>query len=189
MPLNKVSDQHLFDQLLEVFRVHGYEGASLRLISEATGLKRASLYHRFPGGKEEMAQSILQHADEVFASEILAPLNASGDPKARIRAMTRRLKDFYKGGRGSCLLDTLSLGDSNPGLLRGIHASINAWMEAMAGIAREAGLPAMKARHRAEDAMVRIQGSLVVARITGDSAPFTRTLKALPALLTDSNSH
>ncbi|MEN8106676.1 MAG: TetR/AcrR family transcriptional regulator [Pseudomonadota bacterium] len=189
MPLNKVSDQHLLDQLLEVFRVHGYEGASLSLMSEATGLKRASLYHRFPGGKEEMARSILEHADELFASEILAPLNASGDPKARIRSMAKRLDEFYQGGRGSCLLDTLSLGDSNPGLLTGIQASIEAWTDAMAGIAREAGLSSTKARRRAEDSLVQIQGSLVVARITGDPAPFTRTLKALPALLTDPNSH
>ncbi len=41
----------------------------------------------------------------------------------------------------------------------------------------------------AEDALVQIQGALVVARITGDPAPFTRTLKALPELLTDSNYH
>ena len=189
MPLNKVSDQHLFDQLLEVFRVHGYEGASLSLISEATGLKRASLYHRFPGGKEEMARSILKHADELFATEILAPLNASGDPKSRIRLMAKRLNEFYKGGRGSCLLDTLSLGGAHTGLLKGIQASINAWTDVMAAVSREAGLSAAKARRRAEDALVQIQGSLVVARITGDPAPFTRTLKALPELLTDSNNH
>ena len=103
--------------------------------------------------------------------------------------MAKRLDDFYKGGRGSCLLDTLSLGDSNPELMSGIHASINAWKEAMSGISREAGLSATVAKRRAEDALVHIQGSLVVARITGDPSPFTRALKALPELLTEPKSH
>ncbi|TGQ06111.1 helix-turn-helix domain-containing protein, partial [Mesorhizobium sp. M00.F.Ca.ET.217.01.1.1] len=41
----------------EVFREHGYEGASLALIGAATGLGKGSLYHFFPGGKEEMARA------------------------------------------------------------------------------------------------------------------------------------
>ena len=33
--------------LAEVFRAHGYEGATLALISEATGLGKGSLYGAF----------------------------------------------------------------------------------------------------------------------------------------------
>ncbi|HKX35432.1 MAG TPA: TetR/AcrR family transcriptional regulator, partial [Rhizorhapis sp.] len=36
----------------EVFREHGFEGASLAIISARTGLGKGSLYHFFPGGKE-----------------------------------------------------------------------------------------------------------------------------------------
>ena len=189
MPPSKVSEKRLFDKLLEVFRLHGYDGASLSRISEATGLQRASLYHRFPGGKEEMAKSLLKRADRLFEGEILAPLTESGDPKARIRSMVNRLDGFYKGGRRSCLLDTLSLGDSN-GALRGpIRTSIKAWIDAMAGVAREAGLSAPVAKRRAEEALVRIQGSLVVARTTGEPASFARALKSIKALLTDPDAN
>ena len=47
-------------KLVMVFRQHGYEGATLSKISEATGLGRASLYHHFPGGKQEMARAVLE---------------------------------------------------------------------------------------------------------------------------------
>ena len=50
MPTTKVTDNQLLDKLTEVFRLYGYEGASLSRISKVTGLQRASLYHRFPGG-------------------------------------------------------------------------------------------------------------------------------------------
>src|SRR3954469_22668198 len=43
----------------EVFREHGFEGASLSLIGERTGLGKGSLYLFFPGGKEEMATAVL----------------------------------------------------------------------------------------------------------------------------------
>ena len=52
--------------LAEVFREHGYEGASLSLISKATGLGKGSLYHFFPGGKEEMAVAVLAEIDGWF---------------------------------------------------------------------------------------------------------------------------
>lgn len=38
-------------------------------------------------------------------------------------------------------------------------------------------------RARAEEAIVRIEGSLVLARVIGDSSNFERILKALPDLL------
>ena len=84
MPAKKIDEAFLIDQLGKVFRIHGYEGASLSLIAEATGLKRASLYHRFPGGKEEMAEAVLTHVDDWFGSHILAPLSEPGKPAARL---------------------------------------------------------------------------------------------------------
>src|SRR5689334_1226155 len=44
--------EHVLSQLGEVFRAHGYEGASLTLITEATGLGKGSLYNLFPRGKQ-----------------------------------------------------------------------------------------------------------------------------------------
>ncbi len=60
MPPSKVNENQLLDRLTGVFRLHGYEGASLSRIAKATGLQRASLYFRFPGGKEEMAEAVLR---------------------------------------------------------------------------------------------------------------------------------
>ncbi|MEP1982729.1 MAG: helix-turn-helix domain-containing protein, partial [Maribacter dokdonensis] len=57
----KVLDIEILTGLTKVFRSRGYEGASLKELSEATGLKKASLYHRFPNGKQEMADAVLQH--------------------------------------------------------------------------------------------------------------------------------
>ncbi len=57
-------------RLAEVFRAHGYEGATLALISDATGLGKGSLYNFFPGGKEQMAMEVLDSIDRWFVDNI-----------------------------------------------------------------------------------------------------------------------
>jgi len=180
----KVQDRDLLCRLSQVFRQHGYEGASLSRIAKATGLQRASLYHRFPGGKEEMADAVLAYVDELFGNDLLAPLFSDLPPAQRVKEMAKRLRGFYERGQASCLLDTMSLGGEEDPIKRHVAKSFDAWLSALAAVAREAGLTPALARRRAEDALMRFQGGLVMARATGNIKPFERVLGELPDLLT-----
>jgi AcrR family transcriptional regulator len=184
MPRSRLDDTRLLDVLTQLFREHGFEGASLTRIAEATGLQRASLYHRFPGGKEEIALRVLERVHERFATEILAPLAQAGSPAARLRKVAQRLDAFYEGGTCSCLIDALSLGRPSHAIQAAVGAALEAVTSALAGAAREAGHTPAAARRLAQDALLRIEGALVVARSSGDTAPFQRTLRELPSLLT-----
>lgn len=185
MAPNKVDEDQLMSRLADVFRVQGYEGASLSRIAEATGLQRASLYHRFPGGKEEMAEAVLARVDARFAEYILVSLTEEGAPAKRVKKMAQRLGEFFGSGSRSCLLDVLSLGDAKNRLQRHVTRSFSAWLESMTAVVREAGATPSVARRRAEDAMIQIQGALVFSRATGNMRPFERVLAGLPALLTE----
>src|SRR5688500_13418101 len=186
MPAPKITDENLLERLTRVFQDHGFEGASLSRISEATGLEKASLYHRFPGGKDQMAEAVLAHVGRWFVENLLAPLRETGPVSARVRETGRRIQAFYEGGRRSCLLDTLSLRDGSPALHEAVGRTYAAWRDSFAGAAREAGLPVGLARRRAEEAIMSIHGALVLARATGDTKPFARALARLPDLLTSS---
>ena len=69
-----IDNDSLFEKISDAFRADGYEGASLSRLSEATGLKKASLYHRFPGGKEQMASEILDWDVGRLAEDVSADL-------------------------------------------------------------------------------------------------------------------
>ncbi|MEE8126435.1 MAG: TetR/AcrR family transcriptional regulator [Nitrospirales bacterium] len=183
MPITKVNDDELLDRLTAVFRMYGYEGASLSRISEATGLQRASLYHRFPGGKEEMAKVVLERAGKWLSDRVLAPLSGPGKPEERIRKMAKELHIFYGGGKNCCLLDSLSFGVEDNEIKSHVRGGMGAWVECLAKVAREAGVPAKKARQQAQDAIGRIQGSLVIARVLKDYGAFERTLLELPDVI------
>ncbi len=180
----KVKDDTLLDALLGVFCMHGYEGASLSLISEATGLQRASLYHRFPGGKAEMAVAVLARVHAQFSEHVLAPLFEAGDPILRVARTAERLSAFYGRGARSCLLETLSLGEPDPVVRDAVERCFEAVLGAFSAVAREAGATRTAARRRAEEAVARYQGALVLARGSGDLKPFQRALAALPELIT-----
>src|ERR1051325_4011529 len=106
MPASKVSDEVLMEKIAEVFRLYGYEGASIRLLSEAAGLERASLYHRFPGGKEEMAAAIIAQTCAWFEQNVFTPLRRGGAIRERLQCVASNLRDFYRRGTLRCVLDS-----------------------------------------------------------------------------------
>jgi AcrR family transcriptional regulator len=179
----KVSDEDLILALTDVFRTHGYEGASLSHIAEATGLEKASLYHRFPGGKEDMVAAVVNNTNRWFQSYVFTPLERPGKPAQKVRIVAQHLCRLYADGRKFCVLDTLSLPGGGPALRAAVRGALKAWLQAFAGIAREAGASAAEARERAEQAIIEIEGSLVLARVLGDRRPFHRALDRLPELL------
>jgi TetR/AcrR family transcriptional repressor of lmrAB and yxaGH operons len=183
MPASKVSDEVLLEKIAEVFRLHGYEGASIRLLSSATGLERASLYHRFPGGKEDMAAAIIAQTCDWFEHNVFSPLKAGGSPVERLQSVAANLRDFYRRGTLWCVLDTMTLSGGSDSIRNTVRAAYSAWLNAFERIAREAGMPTALARSRAQQALIEVEGSLVVARVTGDSKPFLQVVRNLPALL------
>jgi TetR/AcrR family transcriptional repressor of lmrAB and yxaGH operons len=88
----------LLPVLAETFREHGYEGASLSRISQATGLGKGSLYHFFPGGKAEMVEAVLAEIEGWFATHVFEPLREAGDPEAAVEAMFETVTEYFRSG-------------------------------------------------------------------------------------------
>jgi AcrR family transcriptional regulator len=177
-----VPDDELFHRLAEVFRVAGFEGASLGALAEGAGLQRASLYHRFPGGKVQMAEAVMEWAKGVFTNA-LEPMTDDPDVTVGVVESARRLSAIYADGLLPCMLDTLSLSGA-PGSIRAIAAELTAgWIDAMAAAAERGGATAADARLAAEEAFVRVEGSLVLARLRDDPTAFRRAIAELPQML------
>ena len=184
VPPPLVSEEELLERLTGVFRRHGYDGASLSVIAAATGLQRSSLYHRFPGGKEQMAAEVARGLGGHFGSQVLAPLGGDEPIEDRLAAVAQALLRFYDGGGAGCLLDVLTLGSPGPATTEALAEAAHAWIAAFAAAARQAGSAPADARRRAEDAVAAIEGGLVLARVTGDRKAFHRAVQRLGPLLT-----
>ncbi|MBO3457206.1 TetR/AcrR family transcriptional regulator [Aetokthonos hydrillicola Thurmond2011] len=178
-----MSKDTVIAQLREVFRRYGYEGTSLSKISEATGLGRASLYHYFPKGKEEMAATVLERVSAELEEHLLKPLQGKEKPITRIRAMGKTLSEFYNSGQSSCFIDILSIGEAQTLFQAPLRRTLTALIDAIAQVLIEAGQDKKSAHQHAEDALIQIQGALVLSRCLGNSKPFQRVIAKLPEIL------
>ena len=162
----------------EVFRELGYEGASMSNITARTKLSKGSLYHFFPGGKEQMAAEIIAHIDVWFVVDMFKPLE-EGEPRAAIRNMWETADRYFRSGRRICLIGAFALDETRDRFANAIRGYFHRWIEALAGALTRAGLVSIEAQALAEEAVVGIQGALMLARALGDETVFGRTLERL----------
>ena len=183
MPPATLTRDQAIDRLMMVVRKYGYDGASLAELSKSTGLGKSSLYHHFPGGKDDMVRAVLDRLEAQLRDSLFAPLAGGGTPRRRLDEMVRTLDAFYRGGREACVLANLVLGSTRKRFHKQLSRIFEAWIEAIAGALADAGLARTLARARAEDAVLRIEGALVLAGAVADPSVFARTLRQLPVEL------
>ncbi|MEM9137079.1 MAG: TetR/AcrR family transcriptional regulator [Cyanobacteria bacterium P01_F01_bin.42] len=169
--------------LRSLLRQHGYDGATLSKISAATGLGKASLYHHFPGGQDDMVTSILDYSDSWLQDNMIQLLTEEGSPEARPQKMCDRINDLYDGGNQPCLLAIMQAGTGHNLFHDRVNAVLKAWIGAIAEGLVESGLDEALALQRGQEAMISIQGALMVSQSLDDTSVFLRTVEQLPQRL------
>jgi AcrR family transcriptional regulator len=163
----------------EVFRVHGYEGASLTLITQATGLGKGSLYHLFPGGKAQMAEEVLAEIDGWFTRNVFVPLRDGTDPRDGIAQMFKAVDAYFRSGRRVCLVGVFALGAARDEFAAAVRGYFKAWANALTLALMRVGHDRREAAELTEDVLAGIQGALVLARGVDQPKLFTRALARL----------
>lgn len=166
-----------------VFRAYGYEGASISRFADATSLGRSSLYNHFPDGKPDMAASAAAAASADFCRLVIEPLMEEGPPAVRLGRAVAGLEQFYQFGRKSCLIEHFSMPDATLAAPGAAQAMAEAAIAAFGALAVSAGAKPAEARAKAEQALIEIQGGLVVARALGRPLAFKNALLRLPEIL------
>jgi TetR/AcrR family transcriptional regulator, lmrAB and yxaGH operons repressor len=178
-----MSKQTYIPILLKLFRQFGYEGVTLTKISQATGLGKASLYHHFPGGKAEMATVALAEVNQWLETKMLPILNSEQDrsPIVIFQSMCQETSRFFNSGKNPCLWAILVMEETSDTLFHDeISSALTKWIDAIAQVLIKAGGDRKLAQQRAEDAIIAIQGALIVSRGLRNYAPFQRVLQQLP---------
>src|ERR1700730_17939623 len=78
----------------EVFCEKGYEGASMRDLSRASGMSLAGLYYYF-GSKERLLYLIQKHTFTTILKQLTARLGESTEPEQRIRIFILNHLEYF----------------------------------------------------------------------------------------------
>ena len=84
----------VLDHATEVFCEKGYEGASMRDLSRASGMSLAGLYHYF-GSKERLLYLIQEHTFTTILENLKTRLDESNEPEQRIRIFILNHLEYF----------------------------------------------------------------------------------------------
>ena len=170
-------------KLLQLFRDYGYDGATLSKISKEIGLGKASLYHHFPGGKDEMVEAVLDYLESETEDKILQPLRSEENVLARFQKMCDGINNIFDGGKQPCIFAVLLMGSSRNVFHKKVEMLLRVWIDAIASVLITEGLDKNLAAECAENAVVMIEGSLILSQGLNDFTAFQRIVKQLPQQL------
>ncbi|HET6934120.1 MAG TPA: TetR/AcrR family transcriptional regulator [Candidatus Angelobacter sp.] len=84
----------VLEHAARIFCEKGYEGASMRDLSRASGMSLAGLYHYFES-KEELLYLIQKHAFQTIIENAREKLKQSSDPEERLRLFIENHLEYF----------------------------------------------------------------------------------------------
>ena len=150
----------------------GLQGTSFSDILEASGAPRGSLYHHFPGGKDELVLAALEHAGKQ-ALDVLDRL--SGRPARDVaetflllwRSVLSR-SEFSAG----CAVVAVTVAADSAALRARASDILRSWRERLAALFAEGGIPKKKARALATSLVAACEGAVILSRAEQTFEPF-----------------
>jgi AcrR family transcriptional regulator len=94
-----------------LFRRHGYPGTGLKRIAAESGAPFGSIYHFFPGGKEQLAEDMIRTSGPEYMRMVLALLDGVPDPLQSLDSAFRVAADDLAatGYADACPIATMAL--------------------------------------------------------------------------------
>ena len=159
----------------ELFRRQGYNGTSVKQVIGAAGVPFGSLYHFFPGGKDELAEAAITTSGRAYQELYEAIADAAPDPAAAVT-------DFFDGaaevlvGTGyadACPIGTVALevASTNDRLRQATAAVFDGWLGSLAARLREAGVGEDAAKELAVVAVAAVEGGFMLSRAARSPEP------------------
>jgi AcrR family transcriptional regulator len=164
----------LLDAGASLFRRQGYTGTGLKRIVDEGGAPWGSLYHFFPGGKEQLGAETLARSGARFRRLIVSVLDG-GDPVASVRALfdlsaaALEASDFRDG----CPVATVALeaASTSEPLRLACAQAFESWVDALEERLVGAGVDAATARELAVFGLSAFEGAIVLSRTGRTTRP------------------
>lgn len=174
-----LSRPELIARMAEVFRTQGFAGATLAELSQATGLKRASLYHHFPNGKAAMAASVLNDAVAELDAHAFRELAGTGSAQDRLSRFITGFSRYCRGGTRACAISALYIG-ADEATIEAIRGHLDRWIDLLAALFGRQGA-STDPQTLAGELLADLYGALTIATLRGNSIDFQPHLARIGA--------
>jgi AcrR family transcriptional regulator len=158
----------LVDAGAELLGRQGYSATGVKQIVEEARAPVASLYHFFPGGKEQLGAAAIKRSGSIYAELIPAVFGIAPDVVTGVRmffagAAAHLVETNYED---ACPIATVALEvSSSSEVMREACAEVfESWIADGVALHTEAGIPRERARELAITLFTALEGAFVFAR-------------------------
>ncbi len=175
--------ERITDSSAELFRRQGYAGTGIKQILAGANAPFGSLYHFFPGGKEQLGAHTIRASGQLYI-ELFATI------AAQARDAPTAVRGFFSGAAetlvetdyaDACPIATVALevASTNEQLRLASAEVFDSWIAAASRYFVAAGIPSARARELAFSMLCLLEGAFIFCRtmrsteplrIAGDSA-------------------
>jgi TetR/AcrR family transcriptional repressor of nem operon len=182
-PPNLAMRERILESAHDLIYRNGFKGVSMEQIADASGLKKANLFHYFPT-KDLLAVAVFDFATRGFEERWSVRLTASTDPVDLVQSIfdetMRGMSDC--GCNGGCFIGNLAqeLSDCNETVRQRVANHWLTWqrqLSAFLGRHQSAGYfrPGFQPADAAQSILALFQGTLLFAKATRDAAALGRS--------------
>jgi AcrR family transcriptional regulator len=168
MTTRTTTRDRIVDAGAALFLHQGYVGTGMKQIVAASGAPFGSVYHHFPGGKEELGVAAVHHAGAGYAALVEATLDEHDDIVEAVAAAFSTAADALResGWADACPIATVALevaGTSEP--LRQACAEVfDGWFIALAARFEANGIAPDRCRPLAQVVLMLLEGGFLFGR-------------------------
>lgn len=152
----------------ELFRRQGYTGTGLQQIVAEAGAPFGSLYHFFPGGKEQLCAEVIRWSGAGYLALVTQFFDPAPDVATAIEwafagaGQTLAATDYAD----ACPIATVALevASTNENLRLATADVFESWIMAVAQRFADAGIEATKARHLSMSVLGLLEGAFLFCR-------------------------
>ena len=160
--------ERILDTSGELFRRQGYMGTGVKQIVREAGAPFGSLYHFFPGGKEELGTEAIRRSGALYGLLLGEFIGPGAEPAKGVRAFFAGAADTLRETdyADACPIATVALevASTNEELRQACADVFNAWIAGGTSRLAEEGVPRRKARKLVIQTLAALEGAFVLSR-------------------------
>jgi len=166
--------QRMIEAAAAQLRTVGLAATSFTDVVAASGAARGAIYHHFPAGKAELVRDAVAWTGQRVAAEF-ASIEAT-DPNDVVAAFLIAVRPAVEmsAGGASCAVAavTLEAAQLDPTLTATVQTALASWVDTLDRQLRRAGSSETAARTLSTLLIAFLEGSHVLCRAEGSTAPF-----------------
>ena len=152
----------------ELFRRQGFVGTGLKQILTMAEAPFGSLYHHFPGGKDELAAETIRRAGDHYAAIVAEKLTETNDVVANVRTAFRAAGQTLidTDYADACPIETVALevASTNEPLRLATAEVFDSWIVGLTTLFSLQGIEERRARELAQVVICALEGAFILAR-------------------------